>query len=75
MLHLDVKKVGRTPGGVGRRAHGRGSTKALASKRAHKQRVGYTYLHSAVDGFSQLVYTEALEVETAKTTIGLFARA
>ena len=75
MLHLDVKKVGKIPDGGGWWAHGRGSSKALASKRAHKQRVGYTYLHSAVDGYSRLAYTEALEDETAQTTIGFFARA
>jgi hypothetical protein len=37
MLHLDVKKVGKIPDGGGWWAHGRGSSKALASKRAHKQ--------------------------------------
>ena len=75
MVHLDVKKIGTIPTGGGWWAHGRGSKKALASKRAHKQRVGYTYLHSAVDGFSRLAYTEALDDETEKTTIGFFARA
>src|SRR5690606_41317380 len=75
MLHMDVKKVGKILDGGGWWAHGRGSSKALASKRAPKQRVGYTYLHSAVDGYSRLAYTEALEDETAQTTIGFFARA
>ncbi|KHE74202.1 transposase [Kocuria marina] len=75
MIHLDVKKLGRIPDGGGWWAHGRGSQQALASKRAHKQRVGYTYLHSAVDGFSRLAYTEALDDEKAATTIGFFCRA
>lgn len=75
MLHLDVKKVGRIPDGGGWWAHGRGSKRALAGKRTHKQRVGYTYLHSAVDGYSRMAYTEALTDETAATTIGFFARA
>lgn len=57
MVHLDVKKVGKIPDGGGWRAHGRGSAKALASKRAHHQRVGYAYLHSAIDGYSRLAYT------------------
>ena len=68
MLHLDVKKVGQIPAGGGWRLHGRGS------KRARHQRVGYTYLHSAIDGYSRLAYTEALENETAQTTIGFFSR-
>src|SRR5699024_1259389 len=35
----------------------------------------YTYLHSAIDGFSRLAYTEPLEDETAATTIGFLHRA
>ena len=69
MLHLDVKKVGKIPDGGGWRLHGRGHAKA------RKQRVGYTYLHTAIDGYSRLAYTEALENETAATTIGFFSRA
>lgn len=38
-------------------------------------RAGYVYLHSAVDGFSRLAYTEALPNETAATTIGFWSRA
>src|SRR5699024_9390235 len=75
MVHMDVKKVGKIPDGGGWWAHGRGSDQALAHKRAHKQKVGYTYLHSMEDGFSRLAYTEALENETAATTIGFFHRA
>jgi len=75
MVHLDVKKVGKIPDGGGWRTHGRGSAQALKSKRGPGARVGYTYLHSAVDGFSRLAYTEALDDEKAVTTIGFFARA
>lgn len=75
MLHMDAKKVGNIPDGGGWWAHGRGSSKALASKRAQKHKVGYTYLHSIIDGFSRWSYTEALEDETAATTIGFFHRA
>ncbi|WP_303323894.1 IS481 family transposase [Actinomyces radicidentis] len=75
MVHLDVKKVGRIPPGGGWRAHGRGSDKAKASKRGAGRRVGYTYLHTAIDGFSRLAYTQALDDETAATTIGFFCRA
>ena len=34
---------------------------ANASKRGKGTRVGYTYLHTAIDGFSRLAYTEALD--------------
>lgn len=75
MVHLDVKKVGRIPPGGGWRAHGRGTARAKASKRGAGRRVGYTYIHTAIDGFSRLAYTEALDDETAATTIGFFCRA
>ena len=75
MVHLDVKKIGRIPEGGGWRAHGRDSEAGRASKRGSGQRVGYTYLHSAIDGFTRLAYTEALEDERAVTTIGFYCRA
>jgi transposase InsO family protein len=77
MIHLDVKKVGRIPDGGGWRVHGRGSDQAKAAERAKTKgaRAGYVYLHSAIDGFSRLAYTEALPNETAATTIGFWARA
>ncbi|MDK9660563.1 IS481 family transposase [Propionibacterium freudenreichii] len=75
MVHMDVKKVGKIPDGGGWRVHGRGSEQALAGKRAHKQKVGYAYLHSMIDGFSRLAYTEVLPDEKAATTTGFFHRA
>ena len=75
MVHLDVKKIGKIPDGGGWRAHGRDSQAGRASKRGAGRRVGYTYLHSAIDGFTRLAYTEALEDERAVTTIGFFCRA
>lgn len=75
MVHIDVKKIGRIPDGGGWRAHGRGSSCAKKAKRGASVRVGYTYLHSAVDGHTRLAYTEALEDERATTTIGFWYRA
>jgi transposase InsO family protein len=77
MIHLDVKKVGRIPDGGGWRAHGRGSDQAKAVQRSKNSGVkaGYVYLHSAVDGYSRLAYTEALPDEKAATAIGFTHRA
>ncbi|RUQ28703.1 IS481 family transposase [Micrococcus sp. HSID17245] len=75
MVHLDVKKIGRIPEGGGWRAHGRDSENARAAKRGPGRRVGYTYLHSAIDGYTRLAYTEALEDEKAVATIGFYCRA
>ncbi len=78
MVHVDVKKVGRIPDGGGWRAHGRrGSDHAKAVDRAKTAgaRAGYIYLHSAIDGFSRLAYTEALTDERASTAIAFMHRA
>lgn len=77
MIHVDVKKVGRIPDGGGWRTHGRGSAQHRATDRAKTAgaRAGYVFLHSAVDGYSRLAYTEALPDENAATAIGFFAGA
>jgi transposase len=77
MVHVDVKKVGRIPDGGGWRVHGKGSVhaKAVAVATAAGTRAGYVYLHSAVDGYSRLAYTEALPDEKAITAIGFMHRA
>jgi transposase len=77
MVHLDVKKVGRIPDGGGWRAHGRGSQADKAVRRAKTKgaKAGYVYLHTMLDGYSRLAYTEHLPDEKATTTIGFFHRA
>lgn len=77
MIHVDVKKLGRIPVGGGWHAHGRGTAKALASKRTGlgTGRVGYTYLHTALDDHSRLAYTEALDDEKAVTASDWWLRA
>jgi transposase InsO family protein len=77
MVHIDVKKVGRIPDGGGWRVHGTGSGQAKAAARAKKRgaRAGYAYLHSAVDGYSRLAYTEGLDDEKALTAVGFVHRA
>jgi transposase InsO family protein len=81
MVHLDVKKVGRIPDGGGWWVHGRGSDEHRASKQAGERarrkggKARYTYLHSAIDGFSRLAYTEALPDEQGVTAAGFWHRA
>jgi Integrase core domain len=77
MVHVDVKKVGRILAGGGWRVHGKGSVlaKAVAAATAAGARAGYVYLHSAVDGYSRLAYTEPLDNEKAITAIGFMHRA
>jgi hypothetical protein len=72
MVDIDVKKVGRIPDGGGWRVHGRGSPHVKTVERRKKRgaRGGYVYLHSAVDGFSRLVHTEASTAEQNTMTLG-----
>lgn len=85
MIHVDVKKVGRIPDGGGWRAHGRNSAQHRAAERAKAKtktraknqgaRPGYVYLHTAVDGYSRLAYTEHLADEKGATAAGFWIRA
>lgn len=77
LIHVDVKKLGRIPEGGGWRMHGVGTDAARASKRTGPGtgKVGYTYLHSALDDHSRLAYTEALDDEKAATAVAFWRRA
>ncbi len=70
LVHVDVKKLGRIRPGGGHRVHGRAAT-----RKARRGRVGYSYLHTAIDDFSRLAYTEVLADEQGRTTAGFWRRA
>jgi transposase InsO family protein len=72
LIHMDVKKIGRIPEGGGWRAHGREMGKTGAQKRA---RIGFDYIHSAVDDHSRFAYSEILADEKGPTCAGFLARA
>jgi hypothetical protein len=55
LIHMDVKKIGRIPDGGGWKAHGRQMGRAAAQKKA---RIGFDYVHSAIDDHSRLAYSE-----------------
>ena len=61
LLHIDIKKMGRIPPGGGHRIHGR---RAGASS---PHRMGYDYLHVAVDDASRLAYVRAFPDERGDT--------
>lgn len=79
MVHVDVKKVGVIPTGGGWRVHGRDTEAGRASRRVAarggKKRLGYTYLHNAVDDHSRLAYTEVHYDEKAQTAVDFWFRA
>jgi transposase InsO family protein len=77
MVYVDIKAVGRIPDGCGWRIHGKNSDHARTVERRKTKgvRAGYLYLHSIVDGFSRLAYTEALPDEKGFTAVGFINRA
>jgi transposase InsO family protein len=72
LVHVDVKKVGRIPDGGGWRAHGRQMGRTGAEKRA---RIGFDYVHSAVDDHSRMAYSEILPDEKGPTCAAFIERA
>jgi transposase InsO family protein len=70
LVHVDIKKLGRIPKGGGWRVHGR-------SRQHHggQARVGYAYVHTAIDGFSRLAYSEVLANEQGETAAAFWTRA
>lgn len=68
MVHVDVKKLGRIPDGGGWKIHGRGGPKP-------KHRIGYDYIHSAVDDHSRLAYSEVCADERGETAAAFWTRA
>ena len=72
LVHVDVKKLGRMLDGGGHRVHGRGNAHKPRGKRG---RTGYTYLHTCIDDYSRVAYTEALPDETGRTCAAFWRRA
>jgi transposase InsO family protein len=72
LVQVDVKKLGRIPDGGGWRALGRDATSTYERK---KTRIGFDFVHSAVDDHSRLAYSEILPDEKGDTCAGFMARA
>jgi transposase InsO family protein len=72
LAHMDVKKLARIPDGGGWRAHGRGAGSIMRDRSA---RVGFDYIHSLVDDYTRLTYSEVHSDEKGATCAGFLARA
>jgi transposase InsO family protein len=70
LVHIDVKKLGRIPPGGGWRMRGRDN-----AEHNSKNRVGYDFVHSAVDAHSRLAFSEILANEKGPTCAGFWERA
>ena len=74
MVHVDVKKLGRIPKGGGWRLHGR-DAKVSVANRHKKTKIGYDYVHTAIDDRTRLAYSEVLPDEKDLTCAGFLHRA
>ncbi|HEV2781538.1 MAG TPA: IS481 family transposase [Actinophytocola sp.] len=81
LVHVDIKKLGNIPDGGGHRVTDRTTAnkhrKATTPARyAHgKPKIGYSYLHNAIDDHSRLAYSEILPDETKQTAVAFWQRA
>jgi transposase InsO family protein len=72
MIHVDVKKLGRIPAGGGWRARGREQTSTQRHKRS---KIGYDYVHTAIDDHTRLAYSEIHADEKDATCAAFLHRA
>jgi transposase InsO family protein len=72
LIHVDVKKLGRIPAGGGWRLHGHERTRPHRHK---KIKIGYDYVHTAIDDHTRLAYSEVLPDERDATCAGFLHRA
>lgn len=72
LVHIDVKKLARVPNGGGHKVHGRAGTKnGSMSKRGG----GYTHVHTAIDAYSRLAYSEFAGTENTVNCVAFLQRA
>ncbi len=66
LLHLDIKKLGRI-GCVGHRIHG--------DRRQHVKRVGWEYVHVAIDDHSRIAFSQVLPNQKGDSAAAFLAAA
>ena len=71
LIHVDIKKLAGIPDGGGWRTRGRG----YKGEGATSRRVGYRYIHTAIDDRSRIAYSEILTDEKGTTAAGFWKRA
>ena len=71
LVHIDIKKQAKIPKGGGWKVHGRGK----APDRRKARGIGYAFVHSAIDAYSRLAYSEVHDNEQAVTNLAFWRRA
>jgi transposase InsO family protein len=73
LVHIDIKKQAKIPPGGGWRIKGRANH--LQNGKGGRPRQGYAYVHSAIDAYSRLAYSEIHANEQAVTAVAFWQRA
>jgi transposase InsO family protein len=68
LVHIDVKKLARVPDGGGHKKLGRSVTRNRPGR-------GYTHIHTAIDGYSRLAYSEFAGIENRENCVAFLDRA
>jgi len=68
LVHIDVKKLARVPNGGGHRKLGR-------STATRHRGGGYSHIHTAIDAYSRLAYSEFAGVENTENCVAFLTRA
>jgi len=79
LVHIDVKKLGRIEGGVGKRwrggIHPHYNPRRTDAAGSRRKTVGWEYVHVAIDDYSRLAYAEVLSDEKAVSIVAFLRRA
>jgi transposase InsO family protein len=71
LVHIDVKKLARVPDGGGHRKLGRETRNGSTRKKG----LGYTHIHTAIDAYSRLAYSEFAGTENTDNCVAFLDRA
>jgi transposase InsO family protein len=78
LIHVDVKKLGRIHDGAGHRVNSRQRQRNLTRRDAagvDRRRIGWEFVHIAIDDCTRLAYVEVLCDEKATSAIAFLRRA
>jgi transposase InsO family protein len=78
LIHIDVKKLGRIDGGAGHRVNSRRRQRNRTRRDGSgvdRRRVGWEYVHIAIDDCTRMAYAEVLGDEKAVSAIAFLRRA
>ena len=75
LVHIDVKKQAKIPPGGGWRMNPNGYVGRIHNGHGGRPKLGYAFIHSAIDAHSRLAYSEVLPDERATTNLAFWRRA